>query len=113
MSTEQPAPEQPAEQPADDVEIRSFVDPATVRRAPRYKPFFIVGVVAGIVIGLAFGEHLLNTFVPGRDLPLGKPGVWLTVVVMGTTALTTLITGVLLITIDRRSMRRHDAKRGV
>jgi hypothetical protein len=104
---------QPADEAADDVELRSVIDPTSVRRAPRYKGFFVVGVVAGIVLGLGFGLYLLSTFDPERDLPLGKPGVWLSVIVLVTTTVTTLAAGLVASIIDRRSVRRRDAKRGV
>jgi len=107
-------PEQPAPPtPTDGVELRQVLDPADVRRAPRYKAFFVVGVLAGVVLGLALGLYLLSTYDPARDQPLSKPGVWLTVTIIGTTTATTLLAGLLATVLDRRSIRRQAAKRGV
>lgn len=118
MSTEQPesgprrTPEDPTipddpnvtDTPArtDEVELDDVVDPATVRRAPRYKAFFWTGAIAGIVLGLVLGAIVLSTPAAGGLL---KPGVYLTVTVLGTTTFTVLLAGFLAILADRRSLR--------
>ncbi len=103
----QPSPSEP-----DDVELAGIIDPATVRRAPRYASFLGAGVVVGVVLGLVVGLYLLSTFDPARDQPMTKPGVWLTVMVLGTTTVTTLLAGALAVVLDRRSVRRWEAGRG-
>lgn len=95
----------------DDAEIRELVDPASVRRAPRYKGFMVAGVTLGIVIGVAVGLFMLATYDPARDQPLDKPGVWFTVTVLGTTTFTTLLAGLLATILDRRSLKRWNAHR--
>ena len=102
-------PEQPEVPEAVD-DLRTAVDPGSVRRAPRYKGFMIAGVVVGVVIGLAVGLWMLATFDPSRDQPLDKPGVWLTVTVVGATTVTTLLAGLLATVLDRRSLKRWDAR---
>lgn len=87
----------------DEVEIESVIDPATIRRAPRYKAFFTTGALVGIVVGLCIGITWLGS--PASSGVL-KPGVYLTVVVLGTTTLTTLVAGALAIWADKRSLRR-------
>ena len=87
----------------DEVEIESVVDPTTVRRAPRYKAFFLTGALAGIVLGLAVGISWLVS--PAASGVL-KPGVYLSVIVLGATTLTTLVAGALAIWADKRSLRR-------
>ncbi|MFF3063847.1 hypothetical protein ACFVQ3_04755 [Oerskovia sp. NPDC057915] len=87
----------------DEVEIESVVDPATIRRAPRYKAFFTTGALVGVVLGLCLGITWLGS---PESLGVLKPGVYLTVVVLGTTTLTTLVAGALAIWADKRSLRR-------
>ncbi|RXR25637.1 hypothetical protein EQW78_12400 [Oerskovia turbata] len=87
----------------DEVEIESVVDPTTIRRAPRYKAFFMTGALVGVVLGLCLGIVWLGS---PESLGVLKPGVYLTVVVLGTTTLTTLVAGALAIWADRRSLRR-------
>ncbi|MHA7135397.1 hypothetical protein [Oerskovia turbata] len=87
----------------DEVEIESVVDPATIRRAPKYKAFFLTGAVVGIVLGLVVWVLWMGSPESGGVL---KPGVYLTVVVLGTTTLTTLVAGALAIWADKRSLRR-------
>ncbi len=87
----------------DEVEIESVIDPTTVRRAPRYKAFFLTGALAGIVLGLAIGISWLVS--PAASGVL-KPGVYLSVIVLGATTLTTLVAGALAIWADKRSLRR-------
>jgi hypothetical protein len=103
---------QPSDAP-DVVDVRDVVDPASVRRAPRYKTFFVIGVVAGIVLGAAFALNLLATIDPARDMPLYKPGVYVSVTVLGTTMITTMLAGLVALWLDRRSLRRHRSNRGV
>lgn len=114
--TPEPA-ERPADQPAgtpagqdgsDAPAEHLLVDPARVRRAPRYRAFFTVGALVGIVVGLVFGVWLASNVDPSRgDFPLQKPGVYVTVVVAATTTVTVLIAGGLAILADRRSLRRR------
>ncbi|MBD5785242.1 hypothetical protein IF650_03515 [Cellulosimicrobium terreum] len=86
----------------DEVEIEEVVDPTTVRRAPRYRAFFTVGVVLGIVLGLGIGGAWLQS-----DAVEGvfKPGVYFTVILVSCTAFGTAVAGVLAVIADRRSLR--------
>lgn len=87
---------------SNDVEVDELIDPSTVRRAPKYKAFFWTGALAGIVFGLVLGGILLSG--PGAG-GLMKPGVYLTVTVLGTTTFTVLLAGFLAIVADRWSLR--------
>ncbi|QDW62188.1 hypothetical protein [Oerskovia sp. KBS0722] len=87
----------------DEVEIESMIDPTTIRRAPRYKAFFTAGALVGVVVGLCLGITWLGS---PESRGVLKPGVYLTVVVLGTTTLTTLVAGALAIWADKRSLRR-------
>lgn len=93
----------PAEVPLHDV-----VDPADVRRAPRYGRFLLVGAVLGALIGLGLGGYLIGT--PDAAGML-KPGVYIAVVTAFTATLTTLGAGVLVLLADRRSVRRYESSR--
>lgn len=118
---ERPADAAPADQPeaprgveggtpvADDVELAAVVDPARVRRAPRYKAFFWVGAVVGIVLGAVLGFWLVGQDDPatGEPVPLLKPGVYISVTILGTTMVTVLLAGLLAVLADRRSLRRR------
>jgi Mg/Co/Ni transporter MgtE len=87
---------------SDDVEVRDHIDPASVRRAPRYKAFFWTGALVGIVLGLALSLYLVNT-------PAGsgmmKAGVYVTVLTAFVTMVTTLLAGLFAVIADRRSLR--------
>ncbi|QAY69267.1 hypothetical protein [Xylanimonas protaetiae] len=107
------APEQPGDKPADDVDLRSVVDPASVRRAPRYKGFLVTGGIVGFVAGLALGLYLLATYDPSRDQYMDKPGVWLTVTVAATTTVAILLAGLLATILDRRSLKRWSAQHDI
>ena len=98
------APEQtPAGAPrADEVEIETVVDPATVRRAPRYRAFFTVGVLLGTVLGLGIGGAWLQSPV---SEPVFKPGVYFTVIVVTCAALGAAVAGLWAVVADRRSLR--------
>ncbi|MCK0118244.1 hypothetical protein BCE75_102137 [Isoptericola sp. CG 20/1183] len=100
---EQPA-EESAEQPAPDDHL--LVDPARVRRAPRYRGFFTVGAVVGVVVGVVLGMWLTDVAGDEGALLL-KPGVFVSVVVLGTTTFFVLLAGGLAALADRRSLRRR------
>ena len=87
---------------AGEVEIESVVDPTTVRRAPRYRAFFTVGVVLGTVLGLGLGGAWLQS--PAAE-PVFKPGVYFTVIVVTCAALGAGVAGVWAVVADRRSLR--------
>ncbi|WP_265520265.1 hypothetical protein [Oerskovia flava] len=89
---------------APSVEIESAVDPATVRRAPRYRAFFWTGAIAGIVLGSVLAAVLLSN---PQASGLLKPGVYFTVTVLGTTMVTVLLAGLWAVLADRRSLRRR------
>jgi hypothetical protein len=91
-----------------DAEVGSVVDPTTVRRAPRYRAFFWLGGVLGVVLGAAFGLYLVTSTDPA-DVggPLQKPGVYVTVIVLATTMVTELLAGLVAVLLDRRSLRRR------
>ena len=85
-----------------DVEVRDVIDPATVRRAPRYKAFFWTGALVGIVIGLALSLYLVNS---PSGAAMMKPGVYITVLTAFVTMVTTLLAGLFAVIADRRSLR--------
>ena len=89
---------------ADEVEIETVVDPTTVRRAPRYRAFFTVGVLLGLVVGLGIGGAWLQS--PGAA-PVFKPGVYFTVIVVTCAALGAGVAGLWAVIADRRSLRRR------
>ncbi len=81
------------------------MDPARVRRAPRYPVFLWMGALVGIVVGLGFATWLVGA--SGAGQALMKPGVYVTVVVLATTALGIGVAGLLALLADRRSLRRR------
>jgi hypothetical protein len=87
----------------EEVEIESVVDPSTIRRAPKYKAFFLTGAVVGLLAGFVIWVVWMGSPASGGVL---KPGVYLTVLVLGTTTLTTLVAGALALWADKRSLRR-------
>jgi hypothetical protein len=87
---------------ADEVEVEDVVDPATVRRAPRYGRFFLVGIVLGTVLGLGVGGAWLQS--PAAE-PVFKPGVYFTVIVVTCAALGAGVAGLWAVLADRRSLR--------
>lgn len=93
---------QAASDSADDVEVRDVVDPATVRRAPRYKAFFLTGALVGVVLGLLLSFYLVSS--PSGS-GLMKPGVYVTVLTTFVTMVTTLLAGLFAVIADRRSLR--------
>ena len=93
---------QASRESSDDVEVRDVVDPATVRRAPRYKAFFLTGALVGIILGLALSFYLVST---PSGTALMKPGVYVTVLTTFVTTVTTLLAGLFAVIADRRSLR--------
>lgn len=87
---------------ADDVEVRDVIDPASVRRAPRYKAFFWTGALIGIVLGLGLSLYLVNS---PSGTSMMKPGVYVTVLTAFVTMVTTLLAGLFAVIADRRSLR--------
>ena len=93
-----------ADEATDEVEIESVVDPATVRRAPRYRAFFTVGILLGTVLGLGLGGAWLQSPV---SEPVFKPGVYFTVILVTCAALGAAVAGLWAVIADRRSLRRR------
>jgi Mg/Co/Ni transporter MgtE len=91
-------------EPSDDVEVRDVIDPATVRRAPRYKAFFWTGALIGLVLGLALSLYLVNS---PSGAAMMKPGVYVTVLTAFVTMVTTLLAGLFAVIADRRSLRKR------
>ncbi|GAA4707136.1 hypothetical protein APR04_003756 [Promicromonospora umidemergens] len=87
---------------SDDVEVRDVIDPASVRRAPRYKAFFWTGALVGIVLGLALSLYLVSS---PSGAAMMKPGVYVTVLTAFVTMVTTLLAGLFAVIADRRSLR--------
>jgi hypothetical protein len=87
---------------ADDVEVRDVIDPASVRRAPRYKAFFWTGALIGIVLGLGLSLYLVSS---PSGTSMMKPGVYVTVLTAFVTMVTTLLAGLFAVIADRRSLR--------
>lgn len=83
-----------------------LVDPARVRRAPRYRAFFTVGAVVGVVVGTVLGVWL-SGIATDEGAFLLKPGVFVSVIVLSTTTLFVLVAGALAVLADRRSLRRR------
>lgn len=86
----------------EEVEIESVVDPAAVRRAPRYRAFFTVGILLGTVLGLGIGGAWLQS---PAAAPVFKPGVYFTVILVTCAALGAAVAGVWAVVADRRSLR--------
>jgi len=98
----------PAEGPLTDEQIAAIAataQPATVRRAPRYRAFFWTGALLGIVLGVALGlwvssESLVNRW------------IYVLVTTLGTTLVTVLLAGACAVWVDRRGAARAAKQRG-
>jgi len=93
-----PASEEPQE-------VTLLVDPDRVRRAPKVTVFLWVGALVGAVVGLIFSTWLID--VSGSAETLMKPGVYVSVTVLGGIALGLGVAGLLAVIADRRSLRRR------
>lgn len=102
MTTTPPSPSSEpddAMSPAEMNEIAAQAVPAKVRRAPKYKSFFLVGALVGIIGGVWFGLWLSSDDMINR-------WIYVTVIVLGTTLVTVLLAGAAAVWADRRSTRR-------
>jgi hypothetical protein len=102
-ATARPAGDQVQNDAQDDVVL---VDPARVRRAPRYRAFFTLGAVVGVIVGVVLGVWFTGI---GTEQGSGllKPGVYVSVVVLGSVTFFVLLAGALAVLADRRSLRRR------
>ncbi|WP_127573846.1 hypothetical protein [Georgenia faecalis] len=103
VAGEEPAPAPPAaEEPGEEPAVRTaVVDPATLRRAPRYGRFAGVGVLLGALV--AFGVAFLG------DSELGRGTIFLLLLV-GLGSLGALVGALLAVRADRRSVRDRGAR---
>lgn len=85
-----------AEDVAETAPVVELVDPAAVRRAPRFRAFLWTGALVGLVLGLVVG---LIVF-PSRDR-----GWTLAIFVTELAAAGVLIGAVVAVLLDRRSLR--------
>ena len=95
----------------DESELVRIARPATVRRAPKFSAFLVVGGLVGLLVGLV----LVAVVNPGRPVTAGETGVIPFVDRRGMLRLTmagggmlvgVLVGGALAILADRRSVRR-------
>lgn len=86
-------------------DVTLLVDPERVRRAPKYPVFLWVGALVGAVVGLIFSTWLID--VTGASETLMKPGVYVSVTVLGGIALGLGVAGLIAVISDRRSLRRR------
>ncbi len=98
-----PAAVEPApEGPAPEAEVRDVVDPASVRRAPRYGAFFTVGASVGFVIGVAMGLWWLAS---DSSSGVSNPGARVAILIGGAIGCGVLIAAVVAVIADQRSLR--------
>jgi len=94
---------------ADDVEepqdVTLLVDPDRVRRAPKYPVFLWMGALVGGVVGLIFSTWLIDATESAETLM--KPGVYVSVTILGGIALGLGVGGLIAVISDRRSLRRR------
>jgi hypothetical protein len=97
----------PADGPLSDAQIAQIAasaQPATIRRAPRYKAFFWTGALVGIVLGVPFGLGLSYDGMVNR-------WIYVVVTVLGTTLVTVLVAGALAALVDKRGAARAQRQR--
>ena len=97
----------PADGPLSDEQLAAIAataQPATVRRAPRYKGFFWTGALVGIVLGVIFGLGLSYDGMVNR-------WIYVVVTVLGTALVTVLLAGALAALVDRRGAKRAAQQR--
>jgi hypothetical protein len=95
---DQHVPDDGALTPDELERIRDVAVPATLRRAPRYRAFFAIGAVVGIVAGIALGLWFSYDGMVNR-------WIYVTVIILATTLMTVLLAGLVAVAIDRRGAR--------
>ncbi|SKC75446.1 hypothetical protein [Krasilnikoviella flava] len=101
-------PEAPRAAAADEDEpqdVTLLVDPDRVRRAPKYPVFLWVGALVGAVVGLIFSTWLIDATDSAGALM--KPGVYVSVTILGGIAVGLGVAGLIAVISDRRSLRRR------
>jgi hypothetical protein len=86
-------------------DVTLLVDPERVRRAPKYPVFLWMGALVGAVAGLIFAVWLVDATDSAETLM--KPGVYVSVTVLGGIALGLGVAGLIAVISDRRSLRRR------
>jgi hypothetical protein len=97
----------PADGPLSDAQLAAIAasaQPATVRRAPRYKAFFWTGALVGIVLGVFFGLGLSYDGMVNR-------WIYVVVTVLGTALVTVLLAGALAALVDKRGASKAAKQR--
>ncbi len=97
-----PTPAPATEEPQD---VTLLVDPERVRRAPKYPVFLWMGALVGAVVGLIFSTWLIDA--SGAAETLMKPGVYVSVMILGGIAVGLGVGGLIAVISDRRSLRRR------
>ena len=92
------------EEPQD---VTLLVDPERVRRAPKFPVFLWMGALVGGVVGLIFSTWLIDAADPEVAAALLKPGVYVSVMILGGIALGLGVGGLVAVISDRRSLRRR------
>ncbi|GAB3100095.1 hypothetical protein [Isoptericola nanjingensis] len=100
-----------ADEASDKVEapqdVTLLVDPERVRRAPKFPVFLWMGALVGGVVGLIFSTWLIDAADPEVAAALLKPGVYVSVMILGGIALGLGVGGLVAVISDRRSLRRR------
>ncbi|MFD6137052.1 hypothetical protein [Isoptericola sp. NPDC060257] len=104
-------PDGASDEASDEVEepqdVTLLVDPERVRRAPKYPVFLWMGALVGGVVGLIFSTWLIDSADPEVAAALLKPGVYVSVTILGGIALGLGVGGLVAVISDRRSLRRR------
>jgi hypothetical protein len=95
----------------DEAELARVAEPATVRRAPKFRAFVtagvLVGAVVGFVVALATGSVAGGAGGTGFISFLDDQGSARLLVALAGAMLGALVAGILAVVADRRSVRRR------
>ncbi|WP_435298679.1 hypothetical protein [Timonella sp. A28] len=94
-------PNAPAEELAHYESTASY---AVVRRAPKFKAFFLLGAILGIAVGLFVGIELSSPGMINR-------GIYIAVCVLFTTTMSSLAAGFIATQLDRKSVAEVQSDR--